>query len=67
MLSAQFAAGTIERKYLAIVRGGDKSFRSESMKIQAPIDYDDGNAFVAEDGSGKLCETHLTVLATSVS
>lgn len=66
-LSAQFSNGTIERKYLALVRGGEKSFSSQTMQIRTHIDYNDGNAFIPQEPSGKACETHLTVLATSVS
>jgi len=43
-LSQQFQNGTVEKTYLALVRGGRKSFPCNSGRINAPIQYTDGRA-----------------------
>jgi len=65
----QFAAGEVERRYLAVLRGGAKTFSSTSSVIRAPLRSVDGSVFVQADSDGvkgsKLSETRLKVLASS--
>ncbi|KAI0689177.1 pseudouridine synthase [Cytidiella melzeri] len=69
-LHSQFASGHVERKYLAILRGGAKTFKARSpIVIQTLLETHDGAVSVPHDpGSsveGKISETHLRVLASS--
>uniref|UniRef100_A0A8H8CFR2 21S rRNA pseudouridine(2819) synthase n=1 Tax=Psilocybe cubensis TaxID=181762 RepID=A0A8H8CFR2_PSICU len=62
-LSRQFTQGTVQKSYLALVRGGEKSFSSKQGRIEAPISYLDGRAQI--DDSGKEAITEWEVLGAS--
>ena len=66
-LSQQFQQGTVEKIYLALVRGGDKSFPVKSGIIKAPLQYHDGRVSLESSRRGKTSLTQWEVVASSVS
>ncbi|KAF9463403.1 pseudouridine synthase [Collybia nuda] len=64
-LSQQFQQRTVEKTYLALVRGGAKSFESSFGEIRAPIAYNDGRGSldISEEGLPSL--TGWEVVASS--
>jgi len=64
-VSQQFRQGTVEKKYLALVRGGEKSFGAHSGIITDRLLYKNGNGQVHRDGKKAITEWKL--LASSVS
>lgn len=66
-LSQQFQQGTVEKIYLALVRGGDKSFPVKSGIIKAPLQYHDGRVSLESSRRGKTSLTKWEVLGSSVS
>lgn len=66
-LSQQFQQGTVEKIYLALVRGGDKSFPVKSGIIKAPLQYHDGRVSLESSRRGKTSVTKWEVVASSVS
>ncbi|KAF8346654.1 pseudouridine synthase [Amanita rubescens] len=64
-LSQQFQQGTIEKIYLALVRGGDKSFPVKSGVIKTPLKYHDGRVSLENSRWGKPSLTEWSVIASS--
>ncbi|KAI0766271.1 pseudouridine synthase [Irpex lacteus] len=71
-LHAQFASGDVERRYLAILRGGDKSFKKDEFVVRTLLEAVDGSVRVPKEGEpvsaeGKRQwgETTVRVLASS--
>jgi len=64
-LSQQFQQGTIEKIYLALVRGGDKSFPVKSGVIKTPLKYHDGRVSLESSRRGKPSLTEWSVIASS--
>ncbi|KAM6492004.1 Pseudouridine synthase [Amanita muscaria] len=63
-ISQQLQQRTVEKFYLALVRGGDKSFPVKSGVINVPLQYHNGTASLARKGKSSL--TEWEVLASSV-
>ncbi|PPQ79964.1 hypothetical protein CVT24_003749 [Panaeolus cyanescens] len=56
-LSNQFQSeGAVRKSYLALVRGGPKTFANSSGKISEPILYEDGRGLLDPDGKRALTE-----------
>jgi 23S rRNA-/tRNA-specific pseudouridylate synthase len=66
-LAQQFQARTVEKTYLALVRGGEKSFDKRSGEIRVPLQIEDGRVSLSRDLSGKPAATDWELLASSVS
>ncbi|KAI0084734.1 pseudouridine synthase, partial [Irpex rosettiformis] len=68
-LNSEFASRSITRKYLAVLRGGAKSFPEKEFQVRTLLEINDGNVSVEDGGEGtiKRCwaETNVRVLATS--
>ncbi|KAG6908801.1 hypothetical protein DXG01_003248 [Tephrocybe rancida] len=64
-LSQQFQAHTVEKTYLALVRGGEKTFPVKSGEVRTPIQYDDGRASLDLSKNGKPSITEWAVIASS--
>ena len=64
-ISRQFAQGHVHKTYLALVRGGAKSFPGTSGRIEDPMIYEDG-FFQGYGASGKPSVTEWELLAHSV-
>ena len=47
-MNAQFATREIQRKYLAILRGGEKSFPEKEFKVRTLLEIDDGHVSVVK-------------------
>ncbi|KAF5329473.1 hypothetical protein D9619_009127 [Psilocybe cf. subviscida] len=62
-LSLQFQKGTVHKSYLALVRGGEKTFSETKGTIRASLLYDDGRPEI--DPMGKESITEWEVLASS--
>jgi len=62
-LSQQFQQRTVEKFYLALVRGGDKSFPVKSGVINVPLQHHNGTASLARKGKSSV--TEWEVLASS--
>ncbi|KAM6503499.1 Pseudouridine synthase [Amanita muscaria] len=62
-ISQQLQQRTVEKFYLALVRGGDKSFPVKSGVINVPLQYHNGTASLARKGKSSL--TEWEVLASS--
>lgn len=65
-LSQQFQQKTVDKSYLALVRGGAKSFGQKSGEIRVPIHYNDGWA-TTQAKDGKYSATDWELVASSVS
>ena len=62
--STQFQQGAMKKTYLALVRGGEKSFPASAGEINDPILYSDGRAEIHP--VGKRAITRWKVLSSSV-
>ncbi|KAJ6626912.1 pseudouridine synthase [Mycena sp. CBHHK59/15] len=49
-LSLQFKTRTVHKTYLALVRGGSKSFPEKTGQIRTPLKYTGGRASIMQDG-----------------
>ncbi|KAF8637100.1 hypothetical protein AX17_003005 [Amanita inopinata Kibby_2008] len=64
-LSRQFQQGSVEKIYLALVRGGEKSFPVKSGMITAPLECHDGRVSIHHSRRGKPSVTDWQLLASS--
>ncbi|KAJ7480146.1 pseudouridine synthase [Mycena galericulata] len=71
-LSNQFKMRTVDKTYLAIVRGGSESFTKRSGQIRTPLKYLDGRAKLVQEseledaqGESKESKTDWEVVASS--
>ncbi|GLB44552.1 putative RNA pseudouridylate synthase [Lyophyllum shimeji] len=64
-LSQQFQSRTVDKTYLALVRGGAKSFPSKSGEIRTPILYNDGRASIDPSFQGDPSATEWELIASS--
>ncbi|KAF8626015.1 hypothetical protein AX15_005109 [Amanita polypyramis BW_CC] len=64
-LSRQFQQGNVGKIYLALVRGGDKSFPVKSGVIKVPLQYHDGRISLEHSRRGKPSVTKWEVVASS--
>ncbi|KAG6890864.1 hypothetical protein C0992_012250 [Termitomyces sp. T32_za158] len=66
-LAQQFRARTVDKTYLALVRGGAKTFPTKSGQIRTPIKYEDGRASIDRSSNGKPSVTDWEVVSSSPS
>lgn len=66
-LSLQFQQRTVEKTYLALVRGGNTSFTSTRGQIRTPIQYTDGRASLDLSGLGTPSVTDWDLVGSPVS
>ncbi|KAF8153960.1 pseudouridine synthase [Crassisporium funariophilum] len=63
-LCRQFEEGTVHKSYLALVRGGAKSFPDTHGQINEPVLYEDGRASIY-GGLGKASKSEWKLIASS--
>lgn len=63
-LSTQFQNGDVKKSYLALVRGGEKSFPTLTGEIDDPILYTHGYSEIHPDG--KVSKTGWKFMGSSV-
>ena len=56
----------VQKTYLALVRGGDKSFAETRGKVRIPLRFVDGRVSIAK-GDDKAAVTDWELLGSSVS
>ncbi|KAH0579923.1 hypothetical protein H2248_002745 [Termitomyces sp. 'cryptogamus'] len=66
-LSQQFQTRTVEKTYLALVRGGVQTFPTKCGEIRTPIHYKDGRASIDHSSNGKPSITEWEVVSSSPS
>ena len=66
-LSQQFQARTVEKTYLALVRGGEKTFPSPSGEIRDALEINDGRVSIGQSCDAKFAATDWQVIGHSVS
>ncbi|KAG6331756.1 hypothetical protein ID866_7330, partial [Astraeus odoratus] len=65
-LAQQFQARTVEKTYLALVRGGEKSFPAKSGEIRDPVMINnDGRVSINESCDAKFAATDWQLVASS--
>jgi len=64
-LSQQFQSRTVEKTYLALVRGGEESFPGQTGEIRALLKFVDGRASIGSATDGKLAETDWELISSS--
>jgi 23S rRNA-/tRNA-specific pseudouridylate synthase len=66
-LSQQFAAHTVEKTYLALVRGGAQSFTQKEGVLEERLMLEDGRVRKAKKGEeGTMTKTRWELVASSV-
>jgi 23S rRNA-/tRNA-specific pseudouridylate synthase len=65
-LSQQFQKRTVEKTYLALVRGGAQSFSSTHGQVCSAIQYNDGRASLDHSNLGKHSVTDWELACSSV-
>lgn len=65
-LSQQFHQREVHKSYIALVRGGARSFEQNNGEIRVPIGYSDGWATI-QPKTGKYSATDWECIASSVS
>ncbi|KAG0699617.1 pseudouridine synthase [Suillus ampliporus] len=63
--SQQFQTRVVEKTYLALVRGGEKSFPARSGEIRDPLEFNDGRVSLGESCAAKFAATDWELLASS--
>jgi len=66
-LSRQFQTRMVEKTYLALVRGGRKSFSQTSGEIREALDFVDGRVSMGITAKAKFAATDWELLGSSVS
>lgn len=56
----------MEKTYLALVRGGEKSFLARSGEIRDALEFSDGRVSIGESCAAKFAATDWELLASSV-
>jgi len=64
-LSRQFVARTVEKTYLALVRGGRKSFTESSGEIRQALDFVNGHASIGTTAKARFAATDWELLGSS--
>ncbi|PFH47445.1 hypothetical protein AMATHDRAFT_6747 [Amanita thiersii Skay4041] len=64
-LSQQFQQGTVEKTYLALVRGGKKTFPINSGIIKIPLQFQDGRVSLSTTRYGKPSVTEWELVGSS--
>lgn len=65
-LSQQFHNRSVGKTYLALVRGGEKSFQVRSGEIRDPIETDGGHVSISQSCRAKFAATDWELVASSV-
>jgi 23S rRNA-/tRNA-specific pseudouridylate synthase len=65
-LSQQFQSRVVGKTYLALVRGGEKSFPARSGEIRDALEFSDGRVSIGESCAAKFAATDWELLASSV-
>ncbi|KAG2337805.1 pseudouridine synthase [Suillus weaverae] len=63
--SQQFQSRVVEKTYLALVRGGEKSFPTRSGEIRDALECSDGRVSIGESCAAKFAATDWELLASS--
>ncbi|OAX37834.1 pseudouridine synthase [Rhizopogon vinicolor AM-OR11-026] len=64
-LSQQFQSRVVGKTYLALVRGGEKSFPARSGEIRDALEFNDGRVSIGESCAAKFTATDWELLASS--
>ncbi|OJA14457.1 hypothetical protein AZE42_06746 [Rhizopogon vesiculosus] len=64
-LSQQFQSRVVGKTYLALVRGGEKSFPARSGEIRDALEFNDGRVSIGESCAAKFAATDWELLASS--
>ncbi|KIM89896.1 hypothetical protein PILCRDRAFT_812677 [Piloderma croceum F 1598] len=64
-LSRQFATRTVDKTYLALVRGGRKSFTETSGEIREPLDFVGGHVSIGTSAKAKFAATDWELVGSS--
>jgi len=64
-LSQQFQSRVVGKTYLALVRGGEKSFPARSGEIRDALEFSDGHVSIGESCAAKFAATDWELLASS--
>ncbi|KAJ8586245.1 pseudouridine synthase [Rhizopogon salebrosus TDB-379] len=64
-LSQQFQSRVVGKTYLALVRGGEKSFPARSGEIRDALEFSDGRVSIGESCAAKFAATDWELLASS--
>lgn len=65
-LSQQFHNRSVGKTYLALVRGGEKSFPARSGEIRDPLETDGGHVSISQSCKAKFAATDWELVASSV-
>lgn len=65
-LSQQFHDRAVGKTYLALVRGGEKSFQARSGEIRDAIEADGGHVSISHSCKAKFAATDWELVASSV-
>lgn len=63
--SQQFQSRVVEKTYLALVRGGEKSFPARSGEIRDALEFNDGRVSIGESCAAKFAATDWELIASS--
>lgn len=64
-VSQQFQSRVVEKTYLALVRGGEKSFPARSGEIRDALEFNDGRVSIGESCAAKFAATDWELIASS--
>ncbi|KAH7882719.1 pseudouridine synthase [Phlebopus sp. FC_14] len=64
-LSQQFQSREVTKTYLALVRGGEKSFPERSGEIRDALEFNDGRVSVSDSCNAKFAATDWELIASS--
>ena len=65
-VSQQFHNRSVGKTYLALVRGGEKSFQVRSGEIRDPLETDGGHVSISQNCKAKFAATDWELVASSV-
>jgi 23S rRNA-/tRNA-specific pseudouridylate synthase len=65
-MSQQFHNRSVGKTYLALVRGGEKSFQAQSGEIRDALETDGGHVSVSQSCKAKFAATDWELVASSV-
>lgn len=65
-LSQQFQTKTVQKTYLALVRGGRKSFPDVRGEIREPLEFTNGRVSIGTSAQAKFAATDWELVGSSV-
>lgn len=65
-LSQQFRTRTVGKTYLALVRGGEKSFPARAGEIRDALESNNGRVSISQSCNAKFAATDWELVASSV-